>query len=167
MRRTIGPGQALLAAACLVGKAPPVDAASGAWTSAEAAIARDSAASRRLPFTPSHGAGQPFAASELTRRYGKDVTQFLRSEPVSLTDLAQLDRMAEATTPGTAGVDSSDLRLVEEQRRRATQLTPQEKEKLVPPQPGAHVGVPSAVAATGALLGGLGLLIKLIVELAR
>jgi len=41
-------------------------------------------------------------------------------------------------------------------------VSPSEKEALTPPSAGVQVGIPSAVAATGALLGGLALLVKIL-----
>ena len=142
-------------------------AGSATGTAYPRAAADSSATLRALPFPPITEPGQSFAASDLTRRYTKNVMPFLRPDLAPPTDLAQLDRAAERSEARAAEADSSDVQLVDEQRRRAGPLTPEEKNQLVPPKPGAYVGIPGPVAATGALLGGLALLIKLIAELAR
>ena len=42
------------------------------------------------------------------------------------------------------------------------EVTPADKDAVTPPKAGAHVGIPSAAAATGAILGGLAILIKIL-----
>jgi hypothetical protein len=46
-------------------------------------------------------------------------------------------------------------------------LTPEQKDALDPPKPGVHVGIPGTVAATGAMVGGLALLAKILSEFMR
>lgn len=123
-----------------------------------------------LPFLPAEEPGQSFTASRLTRTYERDVMQFVRPVRKSPpTQVAGLDALpAPAARPDTAAADSSDIRLTRaEQGRKPTELGPDEKAALNPPQAGAHVGIPGPVAATTALLGGFALLVKLISELVR
>lgn len=64
---------------------------------------------------------------------------------------------------GDVPADSS-ARAVYEQALRpdVANVTPAEKDALTAPQTGAHVGIPGAAAAAGALLGGLALLVKIL-----
>jgi hypothetical protein len=126
---------------------------------------------QQLPFLPADEPGQSFTASRLTKVYARDVMQFVRpvrrSRPTELEGLDQL-AAAPAAVADTAAADSSDIRLTRaRQGKGSAELAPGEKAALVPEKPGAHVGIPSPVAATTALLGGFVLLLKLISELAR
>ena len=97
--------------------------------------------------------------------------QFVRPvRRLPATEIANLDALPPRTQslPDTAAADSSDIRLTRgDQGKRPTELTPEERAALSPAQPGAHVGIPSPVAATTALLGGFALLVKLLSELIR
>ena len=156
--------------------ARPLEVAAGdsaaALPSARAVATRDPGATR-LPFSPSHSPEEPFAASELARLYTRNLGTFLGSEPhLSRADLRELDRYGAAPAPTPAAAraaeDTGGTRVVEASGREAPpQLTPEEKARAKPPEAGAHVGIPSPVAATTALLGGLGLLVKLIADLVR
>ncbi|UCE03517.1 MAG: hypothetical protein JSW67_04830 [Candidatus Latescibacterota bacterium] len=104
-----------------------------------------------------------FAASQLTRVYDRDPTLFL-GESANLLDPEQLDRYGwfpYGDIP--AGSDSKRL-LQEADPNDVANLAPSEKDAIEGPEAGAYVGIPSAVAATGAVIGGLGLLAKFISE---
>jgi hypothetical protein len=125
----------------------------------------------QLPFLPASEPGQAFTASRLTKTYERNLMQFVRpvrrSRP---TELEGLDQLAAAppAAPDTTAADSSDIRLTRaRQGKGAAELTPDEKTAHAPEKPGAHVGIPSPVAATSALVGGFVLLVKLISELIR
>lgn len=130
----------------------------------------DSLLAGPLPFAPP-APGQAFAVSNLTRKYTRDIAAFLKPEAAARSfDLAQLEAAAAGVhrlEPRPAPADSADLNLTEDPQRRTAEIPPEERDKLVPPTPGVKVGIPSPVATAGALLGGLGLLIKVISELAR
>jgi len=128
--------------------------------------------STALPFRPLGAVDEYFTASNLTKLYGKDLTRFMKLDPQSRADLARLDRWGQPGEPryaaAPAPVDSSDIAVADRNAaNNPATLTPEQKEALVPPQPGAHVGIPSAVATTGALVGGLALLAKIISEFVR
>ena len=64
---------------------------------------------------------------------------------------------------GDTPEDSTAKALYERARRGdVAEVAPPEKAELAPPQPGVRTGIPSAVAATGALIGGLAILIKIL-----
>jgi hypothetical protein len=169
MRSAMGLGLALWGALGAAGSAPPAAARPVPAVVRPRLVLPDSVLRGPLPFAPGRP-GDSFAASDLTRKYARNITPFLKPEAVPGLDLAQIDRAAAGVRqvePQAAPPDSSDLRLTEEQRRRVAEIPPEERDQLDPPKPGVHVGVPSAVATTGALLGGIGLLIKVLSELVR
>ena len=121
-----------------------------------------------LPFEPATEPGESFAASKLNRTYAKDLTRLLRADAQRhRTDLELLDRYAEAPPPALspAALDSSDIRLVGSRPEGSpTELTPQVKQEAKPPQAGVQVGIPSPVAASATILGGIALFIKVLSE---
>jgi hypothetical protein len=126
------------------------------------------AASRPLPFPVLREPGQSFAASELARAYSRDLLPLLNPEAARLSaDLALLDRYGTAPPPGhtVAAADSSDIRLVDS--RRQGELTPEEKKQLEPPGPPLRTSIPSSVATSASLIGGLALLVKLLADMIK
>ncbi len=116
---------------------------------------------KSLPFKPLSGPNDYFTASTLTAAYEKDMTPFLSYRAASI-DMAALDRHGHFPY-GDVPEDSTARRLFEQAKLRdLAEETPPEKTALVPPSPGGHTGIPSAVATTGALLGGLAILIKIL-----
>jgi hypothetical protein len=145
----------------------------GVWSAAHAntpapgATAEpDSVVERRLGFRPAPHPGDIFGVSHLTISYEKTVASFSNPNVQKARDLAWLDRYGDAR-PRTADADSSDIRLVDEAKRRATELTPEEKKALAPPAPPVHVGIPSPMAIGASLAGGVVLLAKVIAALLR
>jgi hypothetical protein len=138
---------------------------------AQASTRPDSAAAR-LPFRLLDSPNGYFTVSNLTKAYGRDLSEWLKVQAPPTTDLAQLDRYGRSRpiepAPAPAPEDSSDLALADAAKKHnPTELTPEEKAALTPPQPGVHVGIPGTVAATGALIGGLALLAKIVTEFLR
>lgn len=118
-------------------------------------------ASGALPFRPLSSPTDRFAASNLTRAYEKDVSLFLNSQGPRV-DLAELDRHGYFPY-GDRPYDPEWKSLVESgEARRVAEMSPKEKDEVTPPTAGVQVGIPSAVAATGALIGGLALLVKIL-----
>jgi hypothetical protein len=132
----------------------------GVWCHAAYGTAGD-AATTTLPFRPLGGPHDRFSASNLTVTYEKDPTLFLNGSRPPI-DLAQLDRYGHFPY-GDVPLDPNEKSLVGSPRPQSVaDVSPQEKDELTPPTAGAHVGIPSAVAATGALLGGLAILVKIL-----
>jgi hypothetical protein len=126
----------------------------------------DSTQLRLLPFEPAMDPGEPFAASKLNKTYGKDLTRLLRpgARP-RRTDLEVLDRYAVAPEFVPAELDSSDIRLVGSRPEgSSTELTPEDKRETTPPQAGVRVGIPSSVATSATILGGIALFVKVLTE---
>ncbi|MFQ5601126.1 MAG: hypothetical protein ACE5G2_11310 [Candidatus Krumholzibacteriia bacterium] len=148
-------------------RAPSSTAAPGAVSvPSQTTAPADSSRPISLPFRPLSGPGDRFSISRLTEPYETDLTPFLSLEGMSPVDLDVLDRhgyFPEFDVP----VDSAGTHRLfrEREPRRVAELTPEEKEELVPPQPGVTAGIPSAVAVTGTLLGGLGLLLKVLSDI--
>jgi hypothetical protein len=133
----------------------------------EAAPAAPDSTWSRLPFVPLENPGDFFAASKLTRSYGKDLTPLLgsRRQPAARTDLETLDEYAAAPQPYDSEPDSTDIRLLRERARRsAAEMTPEERAAAAKPEAGVRVGIPSPVAASATLIGGVALLAKILVE---
>ncbi len=94
--------------------------------------------------------------------YDRDLALFLNTRSRRI-DLAVLDRHGHASPPATVWDDSTAKALFDRsQPTDVAEVTPGEMDALTPPTAGVHMGIPSAVAATGALLGGIGLLIKIL-----
>jgi hypothetical protein len=113
------------------------------------------------PFRALRQAGERFTASSLTMRYDTDLALFLnpRDRRIDLDDLDLHGRFPYGDTPE----DSTAKALYERAKRgEVAEVTPPEKAEIAPPQPGVHTGIPSAAAATGALIGGLAILIKIL-----
>lgn len=132
----------------------------GAWASA-ALASTTLETSRPLPFLALSGPNGRFTASNLTAVYEKDPTSLLNRRGPRI-DLAQLDRHGHFPY-GDTPIDPNEKSLVEStQPQEVADVSPTEREELTPPKAGAHVGIPSAAAATGALIGGLAILIKIL-----
>ena len=94
--------------------------------------------------------------------YDRDLALFLNAGP-RRTDLAFLDLYGHAPPPESVWEDSTAKALFDRsQGTDVAEVAPGEKDALVPATAGVRVGIPSAVAATGAILGGIGLLIKIL-----
>ncbi len=126
----------------------------------------DSVVERRLGFRPAPHPGDIFGVSNLTVSYEQTIASFSNPTSRRNRDLAWLDRYGNQP-PRVAETDSSSIRLVDEAKRRATELTPTEKKALEPPAPPVHVGIPSPVAVGASLVGGIALLAKVIAALLR
>ena len=102
-----------------------------------------------------------FVTSRLALDHGRNETPFLSGTIVPQLDLAELD--AHGRFPdGDVPADSTKRLFRHRPPQEAAALTPEEKKAAVPPEPGVHTGIPSAVAVTGTLLGGLALLVKIL-----
>jgi hypothetical protein len=102
-----------------------------------------------------------FVTSQLVLDHGRDETPFLTGVIVPQLDLAELD--AHGRFPdGDVPADSTKRLFRHRPPQDAAALSPEEKKAAVPPEPGVHAGIPSAVAVTGTLLGGLALLVKIL-----
>ena len=126
----------------------------------------DSVVERRLGFRPAPHPGDLFSVSNLTISYEQSIASFSNTTSRQSRDLAWLDRYGNQR-PRMAETDSSNIRLVDEAKRQATELTPTEKKTLEPPAPPVQVGIPSPVAVGASLLGGIALLAKVIAALLR
>jgi len=94
--------------------------------------------------------------------YDRDLALFLNTRPRRI-DLGDLDRYGHAPPAPSAWDDSTAKALFDRsQPTDVAEVTPGEKDALTPATAGAKVGIPSAVAATGAILGGIGILIKIL-----
>lgn len=125
----------------------------------------------RLPFRALERPEDHFTASNLTDDYED---RFVRLEslvpPPRRRDLDQIEsdsRWTQADADSIARADSTALALFGDSRDRTASLSPEERDALTPPAAGVRVGLPGPTAAITALAGGLGLLAKLIHELAR
>lgn len=98
--------------------------------------------------------------------YEKTIASFSNVAAHQSRDLAWLDRYGDPR-PKRVETDSSNIHLVDEAARRATELTPDEKKALEPPSPPVQVGIPSPVAVGASLVGGIALLVKVIAALMR
>ena len=125
----------------------------------------------QLPFEPLQGPDDWFAVSPLSRAYAKDLTRLLRpAASRSWAELETLDRYAEGPPPGfvPAELDSSDIRLVGARPEGSTaELTPEDKKEAKPAQAGVQVGIPSSVAASATIIGGIAMFIKVLTELIK
>lgn len=135
------------------------------WSSfvlaAESGVPQASA-SPPLPFRAVRGPSDRFTASSLTMNYDRDLALFLNARPRSI-DLAFLDRYGHAPPPVSVWEDSTAKALFDRsQGTDVAEVAPGEKDALTPATAGVRMGIPSAVAATGAILGGIGLLIKIL-----
>ena len=102
-----------------------------------------------------------FVTSRLDRDHGRDPTPFLSGVIVSQLDLNVLD--AHGRFPdGDVPADSTKKLVRRRPPQETAALSPEEKKAAAPPEPGVHAGIPSAVAVTGTLLGGLALLVKVL-----
>jgi hypothetical protein len=102
-----------------------------------------------------------FVTSRLDRDHGRDPTPFLSGVIVSQLDLSVLD--AHGRFPdGDVPADSTKKLVRGRPPQETAALSPEEKKAAAPPEPGVHTAIPSAVAATGALLGGIALLVKVL-----
>ena len=102
-----------------------------------------------------------FVTSRLDRDHGRDPTPFLSGVIVSQLDLDVLD--AHGRFPdGDVPADSTKKLVRRRPPQEAAALSPEETKAAAPPEPGVHAGIPSAVAATGTLLAGLALLVKVL-----
>ena len=116
---------------------------------------------RPLPFRPLQGPDDVFSASSLTISYDRAWMSFSNPRGPRI-DMAALDRHGYFP-PGDVPADSLARALYERALHPdVAEVTPADKDALSPPKAGAQVGIPSAVAATGALLGGLAILIKIL-----
>ena len=151
--RAVVAWQIVLPAALAVAAHPPE--ASGVAPSPLAAAART------LPFRPLQGPDDVFTASSLTIDYDHAWMSFSNPRGPRV-DMAALDRHGYFPL-GDVPADSAARALYERSLHPdVAEVTPADKEALSPPEAGAHVGIPSAAAATGALLGGLAILIKIL-----
>jgi hypothetical protein len=149
-----------LVTAITVGVAVP--AASGAAVPA----GRDSA----LAFRPLSGATDRFSVSDLTRRYEHDLTPWSNPAAASARDLAWLDRHGTAwpTPPPTVEPDTTDIDVVDEAAPgQHAEMTPTEKDAAEAPPPPVQVAIPDVISAGLPIIGGLALLVKMIVEMAK
>ena len=130
------------------------------------ALARASTASR-LPFVAVKSDQEIFASSHLTKTYAPDQTYLLRAPRLRRTDLARLDRWGWFPADDVPVPDASETGRVAQQTSPAREeLVPADELRAdQPAQAGVHVGIPSAVAATGAALGGLVLLVQVLAGL--
>ena len=102
-----------------------------------------------------------FVTSRLDRDHGRDPTPFLSGVVVSQLDLDVLD--AHGRFPdGDVPADSTKKLVHRRPPQETAELSPEEKKAAAPPEPGVHAGIPSTVAATGTLLAGLALLVKVL-----
>ncbi len=143
----------------------------GAWLWSSPACA-STTPSEKLPFRAVVEPGDHFTASDLTDAY--------EDEFISLTSLVpapqrlDLDRIesdsewTQAAADSIAEADSTAMALFGDSRSRDTaSLPPEERDALTPATAGVRIGLPGPTAALTALAGGLGLLAKLVYELAR
>lgn len=139
---------------------------------AEVSPAAVDSTAAKLPFLATTSVDEFFTASNLTRLYGKDLVRFMSPQTASARyDLAALDHYGTPSNPQWVPpplTPDSSISLTDEQRRRhPSDMTPEDRAALKPPEAGVHVGIPSAVAATTAFVGGLALLVKILAEMVR
>ena len=114
-----------------------------------------------LPFRPLQGPDDVFTASSLTMDYDRAWMSFSNPRGPKV-DLSMLDRHGYFP-PGDVPADSAARALYERSLHPdVAAVTPADKDAVTPPTAGAHVGIPGAAAATGALIGGLAILIKIL-----
>ena len=128
--------------------------------------ARASEASR-LPFVAVKSDHEIFASSHLTKTYAPDQTYLLRAPQLRRTDVSRLDRWGWFPADDVAVPDDSETGRVAQQTSPAPdELVPADELRAdQPAQAGVYVGIPSVVAATGAALGGLVLLVQVLAGL--
>jgi hypothetical protein len=120
-----------------------------------------------LPFVAVSSDQEIFASSHLTRTYAPDRTYILSAPQLRRTELARLDRWGWFPADDVPAPDDSETGRVAQQTSPAPEeLVPADELRAdQPAQAGVHVGIPSVVAATGAALGGLVLLVQVLAGL--
>jgi len=106
-----------------------------------------------------------FGISLFALRFEQDLSVLLNTPPINPISLAQLD--AHGYFPDfDVPIDSTDSqRLAQKTKRSADPLDKDKDKELLPPKPPVSIGLPSAAAATGALLGGAALMIHALAKL--
>ena len=149
---------------------PAISAVLAAWSWTSPAGATTTPG--RLPFRALIERTDHFTASYLTDDYEK---QFVPLQsllpPPRRFDLDRIEADSDWTQANVDSIteaDSTALALFGDSRARdAASLPPEERDAMIPASAGVHIGLPGPTAALTALAGGLGLLAKLIYELAR
>lgn len=123
------------------------------------------ASANSLPFRTINDPSERFTVSSLTAPYERDLDRILDLEAKEPTDLAVLDEhgwFPMEDVPYRA--DSHDMFRQAAEAVSRDPLTPEEEVAGESGTAGVQVGIPSPVAVTGSILGGLGVLASILAD---
>ena len=123
------------------------------------------AAANSLPFRTLKGSADRFTVSELTAPYERNLDRILDVEPAEPTDLAVLDAHGWFPMDDIPyRPDTHDMLRQAADEISKDPLTPEEKVAEESGTAGVNVGIPSPVAVTGTILGGIGVLASILAD---
>lgn len=135
------------------------------WGLVLAALLTSEAAANPLPFRALEDSADRFTVSELTAPYERNLDQILDVEEAQPTDLAVLDAHGWFPMDDVPyRTDTYDMLREAADEVSQDPLTPEEEVAEESGTAGVQVGIPSPVAVTGTILGGIGVLASILAD---
>ena len=147
------------------GRAPRPPAVRALLTASLVLLVAASAHATSLPFRPIDADNPRFTASDLTAPYDAAVETLLDPEAKKATDLDVLDAHGWFPVDDVPyRADTYDLFQWATEDVPTDPLSPEEEVAGESGTAGVQVGIPSPVAVTGTILGGLGVLASILID---